>query len=74
MATSVNSTPQFTTDKWAANEAKQKADSVTGGVNPNSQLDKDAFLNDVFSLYDTVKENKVKLSYSVILHIIFTYR
>lgn len=44
MATSVNSKPQFTTDKWAANEAKQKADSVSGGVNPNSQLDKDAFL------------------------------
>lgn len=44
MATSVNSTPQFTADIWAANEAKQKADSVSGGVNPNSQLDKDAFL------------------------------
>ena len=44
MATSINQTPQFTTDLWAANEAAQKADAVTGGVNPNSQLDKDAFL------------------------------
>ena len=44
MATSINQTPQFTTDIWAANEAAQKASNVTGGVNPNSQLDKDAFL------------------------------
>lgn len=44
MATSINQTPQFTTDIWAANEAAQKASGVTGGVNPNSQLDKDAFL------------------------------
>lgn len=44
MATSINQAPQFTTDIWAANEAAQKADGVTGGVNPNSQLDKDAFL------------------------------
>lgn len=44
MATSINQTPQFTTDIWAANEAAQKAGNVTGGVNPNSQLDKDAFL------------------------------
>lgn len=35
----------FTVDKWAATKEAEKAASVAGsGTNPNSQLDKDAFL------------------------------
>ncbi|RAZ51661.1 flagellar basal body rod modification protein [Campylobacter hyointestinalis] len=44
---SVNNTttPTFTTDKWAADKTAEKENGVAGtGTNPNSTLDKDAFM------------------------------